>query len=122
MPTRYPEQQLSQARRLRRDMTNAEATLWRTLRGSRIDGLKFRRQVPVGPYIADFLCFQRRLIVELDGAPHDSEERQSRDRVRDEWLREQGYLVLRFANDLVIGGGDIVVDKIRAAIAGLRED
>ena len=103
-------------------MTTAEAMLWRTLRGSRIDGLKFRRQVPIGSYVADFLCFQRRLIVELDGPPHDSEERQSRDRARDEWLHEQGYLVLRFANDLVIGGGDIVVDKIRAAIAGLRKD
>ena len=75
----YRDQQLDQARRLRREMTNAEAMLWQALRGSRVDGLKFRRQVPVGPYIADFLCFPRRLIVELDGPPHDGEERKSRD-------------------------------------------
>nr|WP_246731730.1 endonuclease domain-containing protein [Methylocapsa sp. S129] len=92
--------------------------LWRLLRGSRVDGLKFRRQVPIGPYIADFLCFQHRLIVELDGPPHDDDERKGRDSARDEWLHEQGYRVLRFPNDLAIGGGDIVVDRIRAAIAG----
>jgi BirA family biotin operon repressor/biotin-[acetyl-CoA-carboxylase] ligase len=91
--------------------------LWRALRGSRVDGMKFRRQVPIGPYIADFLCFQHRLIAELDGPPHDDAERKNRDLVRDEWLRAQGYRVLRFSNDLVNGGGDIVVDKIRAAIA-----
>ena len=118
MPTRYPERQLDQARRLRRDMTNAEAMLWRLLRGSQVDGLKFRRQVPLGPYIADFLCFQYRLIVELDGPPHDGDERRSRDIARDEWLRAQGYRVVRFPNDLVIGGGDVVVDRIRTAIAG----
>jgi very-short-patch-repair endonuclease len=117
MPTRYSEQQLDQARQLRRHMTNAEAMLWRLLRGSRVDGLKFRRQVPIGPYIADFLCFQHRLIVELDGPPHDGDERKTRDSMRGEWLNEQGYRVLRFPNDLVIGGGDIVVETIRAAIA-----
>ncbi|WP_246731550.1 endonuclease domain-containing protein [Methylocapsa sp. S129] len=99
-------------------MTNAEATLWRLLRGSHVDGLKFRRQVPIGPYIADFLCFQRRLIVELDGPPHDGDERKSRDAARDDWLREQGYQVVRFPNDLIIGSGNIIVDRIRAAVAG----
>ncbi len=117
MPTRYPNHQLDHARQLRRDMTNAEAMLWRLLRGSRLDGLKFRRQVPVGSYIADFLCFRHRLIVELDGAPHDGEERRSRDSTRDEWLRQQGYRVLRFPNDLVLGGGDLVIDAIRATAA-----
>jgi very-short-patch-repair endonuclease len=103
-------------------MTNAEAMLWRLLRGSRLDGLKFRRQVLVEAYIADFLCFQLRLIVELDGAPHDGEERKSRDSERDQWLREQGYRVLRFPNDLVLGGGDLVLDAIRAAIAGASKE
>ena len=110
------------AKRLRANTTPHERTLWRALKELPVHGTHFRRQAPIGPYVVDFFCPAARLIVELDGAPHDSEERQSRDRVRDEWLREQGYLVLRFANDLVIGGGDIVVDKIRAAIAGLRED
>jgi very-short-patch-repair endonuclease len=114
MPTRSPDDQPDHARQLRRDMTNAEAMLWRALRGSRLNGMKFR-QVPVGRYIADFLCFQHRLIVELDGAPHDGEERKSRDSTRDEWMREQGYRVLRFPNDLVLDGGDIVIDAIRAA-------
>ena len=122
MPTRYPERQLSHARQLRRDMTNAEAMLWRALRGSRLNGVKFRRQVPVGPYIADFLCFQRRLIVELDGAPHDGEERKDRDATRDQWLREQGYRVLRFPNDLMLGGGDLVIDAIRAALADVSKE
>ena len=117
MPTRYPERQLDRARQLRRGMTNAEAALWRLLRGSRIDALKFRRQVPVGPFIADFLCFRHRLIVELDGPPHDSDDRKSHDFARDEWLRSQGYRVLRLRNDLVIGSGDLAIDKIRAALA-----
>jgi len=67
---RYPSSQLTFARRLRRDMTNAEVALWRCLRGSRLDGLKFRRQVPIGVYLVDFLCVEHRLIVELDGRPH----------------------------------------------------
>jgi very-short-patch-repair endonuclease len=120
MPTRYLDQQRAQARRLRRDMTNAEAMLWKVLRGSQLDGVKFRRQAPVGPYIADFFCFRHRLIIELDGPPHDSDERKGRDAARDAWLRDQGFRVLRFPNDLIIGGGDIA-NKIRAAIAG-RED
>jgi very-short-patch-repair endonuclease len=62
------------------------------------------------------------LIVELDGPPHDDEERKSRDFARDAWLREQGYRILRFPNDLVIGGGDIVIDKIRAAITGVLDE
>jgi very-short-patch-repair endonuclease len=120
MPTRYPDQQLAHARRLRRDMTNAEAMLWKLLRGAQLDGMKFRRQVPIGSYIADFLCFQHRLIVELDGPPHDDDERKDRDSARDAWLREQGYQVVRFPNDLVIGGGDIVADKIRVAVEARR--
>jgi very-short-patch-repair endonuclease len=65
-------------------MTNAEDILWRSLRGSALDGLKFRRQVPIGSYVADFLCVQHRLIVELDGRPHDDEDQRRRDAARDQ--------------------------------------
>jgi very-short-patch-repair endonuclease len=85
------------ARELRQTMTTPELILWRALRQG-LTGFKFRRQVPIGRYIADFVCEQRRLIVELDGSQHvDS----SWDRQRDQWLSEQGYMVLRFWNQEV---------------------
>ncbi len=99
-------------------MTVAETILWRSLRGSRLNGLKFRRQVPIGRYVVDFLCVEHRLIVELDGAPHEDEEQEHHDVFRDAWLREHGYRMLRLRNDLVIGGGDIALDLICVAISG----
>jgi very-short-patch-repair endonuclease len=115
MIRRYTERQLADARRLRRDMTVAEAVLWRGLR-DRGEGAKFRRQVPLGPYVADFVCIAARLIVELDGPPHDAADQRLHDSRRDAWLRSQGWRVLRFSNDLVIGGGDLVLDEIRKAV------
>ena len=97
-------------------MTSAEAILWRSLRGSAFMGMKFRRQVPIGKYVVDFLCVEHRLILELDGAPHDDPRQKQYDARRDAELTEQGYRVLRFPNDLIIGGGDIVLDHIRAAV------
>jgi very-short-patch-repair endonuclease len=116
MPARVSKERTAFARSLRREMTVAETILWRSLRGGQCNGLKFRRQVPVGPYVADFLCVEHRLIVELDGPPHQDEGRKFRDAKRDDWLRERGYRVLRFGNELVIGGGDIVLERIRPAI------
>ncbi|SEE39101.1 Very-short-patch-repair endonuclease [Rhizobiales bacterium GAS191] len=113
---RHPDEQLAFARRLRRDMTSAEAMLWRSLRGAGLAGLKFRRQVPIGDYVVDFLCVEHRLVVELDGAPHDDPTQKQHDARRDAELHERGYRVLRFPNDVVIGGGDIVLERIRAAI------
>jgi very-short-patch-repair endonuclease len=78
--------------------------------------LKFRRQVPVGNYVADFLCIEHRLIVELDGRSHENEDQRRHDAVRDQWLREQCYHVLRLDNDLVIGGGNIPLERIREVI------
>jgi very-short-patch-repair endonuclease len=115
MMRRYTNHQLTEARRLHREMTVAETMLWRGLR-NRALGVKFRRQVPVGPYIADFLCVDARLIVELDGPPHDKIEQRNYDVRRDEWLRAQGWRVLRFSNHVVIGGGNIVFDAIQEAI------
>ena len=99
------------ARRMRREPTFNERALWNLLRDRRLEGLKFRRQVPIGPYIADFLCFERRLIVEADGPFHDPE----RDAVRDAWLREQRFRVLRFPNSQVSAYPDAVLDAIRQA-------
>jgi very-short-patch-repair endonuclease len=96
-------------------MTVAETMLWRGLR-NRDAGWKFRRQVPIGPYVADFVCIAVKLVVELDGPPHENLEQQIHDRRRDAWLRERGWRVLRLPNDMVIGGGDIVYEKIENAM------
>ena len=83
------------ARHLRTNMTEAEWRLWQALRGRRFEGYKFRRQVPVGIYVADFVCFDRRLIVELDGSHHVDSASDAR---RDQWLTAQGFRVLRYPN------------------------
>ncbi len=116
MPPRTTDERLDLARRLRRDMTHAEAMLWRGLRG-RGTGAKFRRQVPIGPYVADFACVASKLIVELDGAAHDDSERQAADRDRETWLARHGWRTLRFHNDLVTGGGDLVIERIAAMLS-----
>ena len=97
-------------------MSMAEVMLWRSLRGRGIDA-KFRRQLPIGPYVADFACVDAKLIVELDGEPHDTERRQATDKERDAWLIRQGWRVLRFPNEMVLGGGDLVIDQIKLALA-----
>jgi len=87
------------ARRMRGAPTEAEERLWGALRNRRLEKLKFRRQVPVGAYIADFICMEAKLIVEVDGTQH-AESR--RDAVRDADLEERGFRVLRFWNDEVM--------------------
>ncbi len=100
---------------MRREPTPAEARLWSSLRGRRLDGLKFRRQVPVGPYIADFLCKDLKLIVEVDGGQHAEN---SYDRRRDEWLAAHGWRVLRLWNDHVMGDVESALEHIRIAASG----
>ena len=114
MPPRIPEGQLARTRRMRREMTVAEAMLWRGLRGRGVRA-KFRRQVPIGPYVADFACLEVRVVIELDGPPHDRAEQQAFDAKRDAWFTANGWHVLRFPNDLVIGGGNIPLDRITQA-------
>jgi very-short-patch-repair endonuclease len=82
------------ARSLRRAMSQPEARLWQVLR-SRPDGLKFRRQHPVGPYVLDFYCPAAKLGIEVDGAAHDMGDNPRQDQRRDTWLREQGFTILR---------------------------
>jgi very-short-patch-repair endonuclease len=84
------------ARGLRQRATPPEQLLWSVLRGRRLGGLKFRRQESVGPYIVDFCCRERKLIVELDGMSHDDQGGQ--DSIRDGWLRSQGFRILRITN------------------------
>src|SRR3970040_609127 len=90
-------QSRSRARQLRKNPTDAERLLWEKLRLWQVDGCKFRRQQPLGPYIVDFVCLQKRLIVELDGGQHAQQK--DYDKGRDGWLVGQGFLVLRFWNN-----------------------
>ena len=100
------------ARALRRNMTDAERRLWRGLRRKSL-GLKFRRQVPLGPYVVDFVCFESRLVVEVDGRQHFDHPK---DPQRDGWLARQGYKVLRFWNRDVLADGEGVLEAIRAEL------
>jgi very-short-patch-repair endonuclease len=102
------------ARKLRRNQTDAERTLWFRLRDRRLDGLKFRRQMPIASYIVDFCCEAARLIVELDCGQHATSHEE--DAKRTAALEAQGYLVLRFWNDDVLKNTDGVVEIILATL------
>lgn len=84
------------AKGLRKRSTNVEQLLWSLLRAGRFEGMKFRRQHPVGQYIADFACLERKLIIELDGGHHALPEELLKDRQRNTWLEKEGYSVVRF--------------------------
>ncbi len=103
------------AKAMRQDMTRAELRLWQHLRKPGLDGLRFRRQTPIGPYIVDFFCPARNLIVEVDGDQHGCDRAEARDQRRDAWLRERGYRVLRFSNRDVMTNLNGVCDTILAA-------
>jgi very-short-patch-repair endonuclease len=96
-------------------MTDAEWRLWYHLRAGRFAGRKFRRQVPLGPYVVDFLCEQAKLIVEVDGGQHA--ERSVQDEARTRWLSERGYRVVRFWNNDVLTNMDGVWEAISVALA-----
>jgi very-short-patch-repair endonuclease len=104
----------SRARQLRRNPTDVERLLWQRLRFWQVDDYKFRRQQPLGNYIVDFVCLQKRLIIEVDGGQHAQEV--NRDAVRDAWLREQGFIILRFWNNDVLKNMDGVMTKIRTKL------
>ncbi len=106
----------SYAKEQRSVPTRAEDLFWQQVRAGRFHGYKFKRQVPIAPYIVDFLCAEAKVIVELDGAPHDKAEQRAHDERRDAYLRGQGFRVLRFSNDLMLGNGNLVLDSVRQAI------
>ena len=107
-------QQRHRAKSLRHAMTRAETLLWRYLKAHHIDGLGFRRQVPMRAYVADFACHAARLTIELDGETHDFDSRQRNDQARDAWFQSQGYTVLRFTNEQVLTNLEGVVPSIRS--------
>ncbi|MHB8382066.1 MAG: endonuclease domain-containing protein [Candidatus Binataceae bacterium] len=111
---RPPELTRNRARTLRRTQTDAEQALWNKLRGRRCVGFKFRWQVPIGPYIADFCCRERRLIVELDGGQHL--ERMEQDSVRTRYLEAQGFRVIRFWNPDLLRDMAAALERIKASL------
>ncbi len=103
---------LARARTLRRDATAAEKILWHHLRNRQLDGFKFSRQEPIGPYIVDFVCRAKKLIFEIDGVTHETAEELAHDVARTEFLAGQGYRVIRFKNEDVFGDLGPVLEKI----------
>jgi very-short-patch-repair endonuclease len=102
----------NRSRDLRRGQTPAEQKLWRKLRGRQLGECKFVRQEPIGPYFADFLCREQRLIVEVDGATHSTEEELAHDARRTKFLAREGYRILRVTNDEVFNNLDDVCETI----------
>ncbi len=111
---RYSARTLQRAQTLRDNRTDAEGLLWQYLRNKQLGGYKFRRQQPMGPYIADFACLPEKLLVELDGGQHAA--RQAHDDRRDAFLREKGYRALRFWNNEVFDNCFGVLDRVYAAL------
>jgi very-short-patch-repair endonuclease len=113
--TKVTKTKLSRA--LRRNSTKAERVLWKHLRSRGLDGFKFVRQEPIGPYIVDFVCRGRRLIIAVDGGQHATD---ARDLVRDPWLIDHRYRVLRFWNNEVLENIEGVWDMILTAASAER--
>ncbi len=109
-----PTVTLERARKLRRNMTDAERKLWERLRGGRLNGMKFRRQHPLPPYIADFYCETMRLVVELDGSQHNEDV----DQVRTRFLEQRELIVLRFWDNEVLQQIDAVLEVIMNVAQG----
>jgi very-short-patch-repair endonuclease len=110
---RTPAQVQQRARELRKEMTPAEKLLWSRLRNKQLKGLKFRRQHPLGPFIADFYCAARRLVVEIDGDIHDLQP--ERGVARTEQFKQYGYRLIRFRNKQVLNDIEDVLVAIEAA-------
>lgn len=113
---RYSQNLIPVARKLRREMSDAEKKHWSVLRGKQL-GSKFRRQVPFGKYVLDFYCHEEKLDIELDGSQHYTEEGKACDTIRDQRLQEQGIEVVRFSNLEVLQNIDSVMDVIMGMLA-----
>jgi very-short-patch-repair endonuclease len=109
---------ISNARRMRHEPTDAESKFWSAVRGRRFAGYKFRRQYPVGRYIADFVCLEHHLIIELDGEQHGLQE--TYDAERTTFLEAQGFRVLRYPNDEFLKHPNDILDGILLALEGKR--
>jgi very-short-patch-repair endonuclease len=100
---------IARARELRRESTDAERALWRALRSRQVGGVKFRRQHPLGPYVVDFLCYEHKLVVEVDGGQHALSPS---DGARTRWLEANGFRVIRFWNNDVLTRTEGVLTEI----------
>ena len=105
---------IGRARRLRRNMTDAERRLWRALRRRQIDGFQFRRQHPIGQYVVDFVCMAAKLVVEVDGGQHADQTDSDAERTRR--LADRGYHVVTFWNHDVLRQPEAVAEEIRRAL------
>jgi len=104
------------ARRLRNNPTDAERVLWRHLRRRQLAGNKFRRQQPLGGYVVDFVCLEKRLVIEVDGGQHDEKEQATHDVARTAWLEAKGFQVCRFWDHEVLQQIDVVKEAIARAL------
>ena len=104
------------ARQLRNNLTDAEKELWHYLRAEQLYSSKFRRQAAIGLYVVDFVCFELRIVIELDGGQHNEEEAKQYDARRTAWLNSQGFQVLRYWNHEVMKDVEAVVEAIGTAI------
>lgn len=111
---KHPPRLHQRARDLRQTSTEAEHWLWQRLRGRRLGGHKFRRQVPVGSYIVDFLCKDRGLVIEIDGSQH--QQQVDYDRARTAFLEAKGYRVVRYWNNEILQQGESVLESIVHAL------
>jgi very-short-patch-repair endonuclease len=111
----HNEKSVRLARKLRLNQTDAETVLWNRIRNRQIDGHKFARQVPIGRYICDFVCREKQIVIEVDGGQHNVS---AADAVRDRYLTEEGYRVLRFWNNDVLGNLEGVLITIQAELNG----
>ncbi len=104
------EDRTTRARALRYEPSRAETILWQHLQNRQLNGAKFTRQYPIGPYFADFCCRSAKLVIEVDGPTHGS--RESYDAQRTELLEKLGYRVIRFSNEAILGDVSFVLDEI----------
>jgi very-short-patch-repair endonuclease len=109
------------AKKLRANTTPHERILWRALKELPTDGTHFRRQAPIGPYIVDFFCPAKRLVIELDGGHHNEDETAGRDRERQLWLEQEGYRVIRFWNSEINDNLTAVLERIYVELYGSLE-
>jgi very-short-patch-repair endonuclease len=109
------EKSIRLARRLRVNQTNAETVLWNRIRNRQIDGHKFVRQQPISGYICDFVCREKLLVIEVDGGQHNES---AADAIRDRRLNEEGYRVIRFWNNDVLGNIEGVLLTIQSELRG----
>jgi adenine-specific DNA-methyltransferase len=119
-PAKLPEDIRTWAREMRGRMTDAEALLWMLLRDRRIADAKFRRQHPIGRYILDYYCIEKKLAIELDGGQHG--EAADYDQQRDSWLRSQGIRVLRFWNNQMLAETEAVMEVNYQAVVEAKSD